>query len=101
MPYGAKLAERLQATNASVIMTRVPPKAVIAATEIRTGHPNRARSKSIPREDAFLVGLQLCDYPHREYWEDGTPICDCMLAKRAFMISIAILLFSLTSLFTP
>ena len=33
MPYGEKLAERLQATSASVIMTRVLRKAVIAATE--------------------------------------------------------------------
>ena len=30
MPYGEKLAERLQATSASVIMTRVLRKAVIA-----------------------------------------------------------------------
>jgi AraC family transcriptional regulator len=86
MPYGEKLAERLQATNASVIMTRVPPKAVIAATEIRSDHPNRERSKSIPREDAFLVGLQLCDYPHREYWEDGqpAPICDLHAGETCF-----------------
>ncbi|WP_425117142.1 hypothetical protein [Bradyrhizobium sp.] len=57
MPYGEKLAERLQATSASVIMTRVLRKAVIAATEIQSDHPNRGRSKSIPREDAFLIGL--------------------------------------------
>jgi len=67
MPYGEKLAERLQATSASLIITRVLRKAVIAATEIQSDHPNRARSKSIPREDAFLVGLQLRDHPRREY----------------------------------
>ena len=43
MPYGEKLAERLQATSASVIMTRVLRKAVIAATEIQSDHPNRKR----------------------------------------------------------
>jgi AraC-like DNA-binding protein len=28
-------------------------------------------SGSIQREDAFLVALQLGDFPNREYWEDG------------------------------
>ena len=36
MPYGEKLGERLQAKSASVIMTRVLRKAVIAATEIQS-----------------------------------------------------------------
>jgi AraC family transcriptional regulator len=86
MPYGDKLAERLQATNASVIVTCIPPKSVIAATEILSDHPNRGRSKSIPREDAFLVGLQLRDYPRREYWEDGkpAPICDLRAGESCF-----------------
>ena len=83
-------------------MTRVLRKAVIAATEIQSDHPNRGRSKSIPREDAYLVGLQLRDYPRREYWEDGKAArryAICMPAKR--LISNAILSFSSTSLFTP
>ena len=86
MPYGEKLAERLQATSASVIMTRVLRKAVIAATEIQSDHPNSGRSKSIPREDAFLVGLQLRDCPRREYWEDGkaAPICDLHAGETCF-----------------
>jgi len=43
-------------------------------------------SKSIPREDAFLVGLQLRDYPRREYWEDGqpAPICDLHAGETCF-----------------
>ena len=86
MPYGEKLGERLQAKNASVIITRVLRKAVIAATEIRSDHPNHGMSKSIPREDAFLVALQLRDYPRREYWEDGqpAPICDLHAGETCF-----------------
>jgi hypothetical protein len=38
---------RLRAKNASVIMTRVLRKVVIAATEIRSDHPNRGMSKSL------------------------------------------------------
>jgi AraC-like DNA-binding protein len=43
-------------------------------------------SKSIPREDAYLVGLQLRDYPRREYWEDGqpAPICDLHAGETCF-----------------
>ena len=34
-------------------------------------------SGSIRQEDAFLVGLTLCDRPNREYWEDGRRVvCD-------------------------
>jgi AraC family transcriptional regulator len=35
-------------------------------------------SGSIQREDAFLVGLQLRDFPTHQYWEDGrqAPVCD-------------------------
>jgi AraC family transcriptional regulator len=86
MPYGEKLGERLRARTASVIMTRVLRKATIAATEIRSDHPNHGMSKSIPREDAFLVALQLRDYPRREYWEDRqpAPICDLHAGETCF-----------------
>ena len=32
----------------------------------------------VQREDAFLVGLHLRDFPNHEYWEDGrqAPVCD-------------------------
>src|SRR5271166_2308933 len=33
----------------------------------------------IPREDAFLVGVLLRDYPAREFWEDGRRIAVCDL----------------------
>ena len=86
MPYGEKLGEQLRARTASVIMTRVLRKATIAATEIRSDHPNHGMSKSIPREDAFLVALQLRDYPRREYWEDRqpAPICDLHAGETCF-----------------
>ena len=86
MPHGEKLGEQLRARTASVIMTRVLRKATIAATEIRSDHPNHGMSKSIPREDAFLVALQLRDYPRREYWEDRqpAPICDLHAGETCF-----------------
>jgi AraC family transcriptional regulator len=76
--YGHRLADRLRVENAPAIVTRVLRKAEIAVTEIRCDEPKPDVSGPIRREDAFLVGLQIRDFPHHEYWEDGqqAPICD-------------------------
>jgi AraC-like DNA-binding protein len=78
MSYGENFGERLGVKNAPAIVARVLRKAEIAATEVRSDNPDPAMSKSIPRKDAFLVGLQLRDYPHHELWEDGrrAELCD-------------------------
>ena len=76
--YGQRLGERLRVENAPAIVTRALRKADMAVTEIRCDEPSPGMSTSIRREDAFLVELELRDFPHREYWEDGrqTPVCD-------------------------
>src|SRR5258708_22872903 len=53
------------------IVTRVLRKAEMAVTEIRCDDPTPGMTGWIQREDAFLVGLMLRDFPNREYWEDG------------------------------
>jgi AraC family transcriptional regulator len=76
--YGLRLGVRLRVENAPAIVTRMLNKADIAVTEIRCDDPLPAMSGSIQREDAFLVGLQLRDFPTHQYWEDGrqAPVCD-------------------------
>ena len=69
--YGQRLGERLRVGNAPAIVTRVLRKADMAVTEVQCDHPLPGMSGSLQREDAFLVGLQLRDFPHHEYWEDG------------------------------
>jgi AraC family transcriptional regulator len=69
--YGKRLGERLRVDNAPVMVTRVLRKAAMAVTEIRCDHPLPEMSGSLQREDAFLVGLYLRDFPGRRYWEDG------------------------------
>jgi AraC family transcriptional regulator len=69
--YGLRLGERLRAETAPAIVSRVLRKTEIAVTEIRCDDPSPAMSGSFQREDAFLVGLLLRDFPHREYWENG------------------------------
>jgi AraC family transcriptional regulator len=76
--YGQRLGEALRVENAPAIVTRALRTADIAVTEIRCDSPPREMSGSIQQEDAFLVGLQLRDFPNHEYWEDGrqAPVCD-------------------------
>jgi AraC family transcriptional regulator len=76
--YGQRLGERLRVDDAPAIVTRALRKADMAVTEIRCDDPLPGMSTSIQREDAFLVELELRDFPHREYWEDGrqAPVCD-------------------------
>jgi AraC family transcriptional regulator len=44
---------------------------LVVVTEVKSDHPQFGLSSSLVREDAFLVALQLRDYPVHEYWEDG------------------------------
>ena len=77
--YGQRLGERLRVENAPAIVTKTLRKAQIAVTEIRCDVPVPGMSGSFPREDAFLVGVLLRDYPAREFWEDGRRIAVCDL----------------------
>jgi len=77
--YEQWLSERLRVESAPAIVTRVLRKADMAVTEIRCDAPVPGTSGSFQREDAFLVGLLLRDYPAREFWEDGRRIAVCDL----------------------
>jgi AraC family transcriptional regulator len=84
--YGRRLGERLRVESAPAIVTRALRKANIAVTEIRCDDPLPGMTGSIQREDAFLVGLQLRDFPHHEYWEDGqrAPVRDLRAGDLVF-----------------
>ena len=84
--YGQRLAERLRAEQAQVIVTRVLRTADMAVTETRCDDPVPGLSHSIQREDAYLVALTLRDFPNRQYWEDGRqmPVCDLRIGQVDF-----------------
>jgi AraC family transcriptional regulator len=84
--YGQRLAERLRAEQAQVIVTRVLRTADMAVTETRCDDPVPGLSHSIQREDAYLVALTLRDFPNRQYWEDGRqmPVCDLRVGQVDF-----------------
>jgi AraC family transcriptional regulator len=76
--YGQRLGEALRVEYGPAIVTRALRTADMAVTEIRCDKPLPEMSGLIQREDAFFVGLQLRDFPNREYWEDGrrASVCD-------------------------
>ena len=81
--YGQRLGDALRVENTPAIVTRALRTADIAVTEIRCDNPLPKMSGSIQREDAFLVALQLRDFPNREYWEDGrrASVCDLRVGE--------------------
>jgi hypothetical protein len=85
--YGRRLGERMRAEHAQAIITRGLREAGLAVTEVRSDHPSPAMSGSFQREDAFLVGLLLRDFPRHEYWEDGqqAPVYDLRAGEIIFV----------------
>lgn len=69
--YGENLGSRFELRNVPTIMSRNVKRENLALTEIRGVIRTPFASKSIPREDAYLVAIQLRDYPDHHYWEDG------------------------------
>jgi AraC family transcriptional regulator len=69
--YGRRLADRLHSETSRALVSRTLRNGVVGFTEIRSDHPTHAVSDPIPREDAFLVALQLRDFPDHKYWEAG------------------------------
>src|SRR5258706_24906 len=69
--YGERFGDALRITRAPFLLTRTLRQTDIAVTEVRADDPTEEMSGSIPGEDAFLVALQLRDFPQHEYWEDG------------------------------
>jgi AraC-like DNA-binding protein len=69
--YGRRLADCLHSETSRALVSRSLRKDVVGLTEIRSDHPTHAVSGPIPREDAFLIALQLCDLPDHTYWEGG------------------------------
>ena len=71
--FGDRFGERLRCERAPAFVSRSLRNTTIAVTEIKSDNPVPGLSSSLTREDAFLVALQLRDYPVHEYWEDGRP----------------------------
>jgi len=70
--YGQAFARRFHMRAApGTIVSRSLKAGEIAVTELRGDAPPMATNAPIPREDAWLVAVQLRDFPDHHYWEDG------------------------------
>lgn len=64
--YGQRLADVFQLERAPAFVTRSLQKSKIAVTEIKCDIVNHGLTASIPREEAFLITLQLRDCPEHD-----------------------------------
>jgi AraC-like DNA-binding protein len=68
---GQRLSTSFRLKGAPSLVTRSFNKAEIAVTECCCDHPDREISGTLPADDAYIVGLQLRNYPACESWEEG------------------------------
>ena len=72
--YGSRLGDRFGLSEAPAFVTRSLRKSPIAVTQIKGGSERPVLTAPIPREDAFLVALQLHDCVDHELWLDERPV---------------------------
>src|SRR5579872_3644184 len=69
--YGSQLRRAFRAQNAPSLTTRVLQTPTVSVTELRCEHSNFGRTAPLPREDAYLVALQLRACPDHDLYFDG------------------------------
>jgi AraC family transcriptional regulator len=57
--YTNRFAEAFGMKDAPTLITRTLHKSTMTVTELKCYRPNSGKTASIPREDAYLVALQL------------------------------------------
>ena len=72
--YGEQLGSTFHLKSAPAFVTQALRKTEIAATYIRCDIENNGLTAPIPREDAFLIALQVRDCPLHDMWIDGRPV---------------------------
>ncbi len=72
--YGEALADRFGLKNPPFIVTRTIRKAGAAVTLLKCDDANRVLTDPIPREDGYLLGVQIRAVPEHELWMDGRPV---------------------------
>ena len=82
--FGDEFGKRLKARATAYVRTLRSTQ--LAVTEIRSDeNPEHGISAPLIREDAFLVALQLADYPVHQYFEDerAAPVAEGTRPTRA------------------
>ncbi|WP_347260910.1 AraC family transcriptional regulator [Rudaea sp.] len=71
--YGSTLAEAFRLDRAPALVTRSLNKSRLAMTEVRCDREQFGMTKPIPREDAYLVAVQMGPCERHELWSDDRP----------------------------
>ena len=69
--YHNHVAEAFRAPDAPTLITRALHKSTIVATELRCDERNFGRTAPMPREDAYLIALQMRACPDHDLYFDG------------------------------
>lgn len=69
--YGRKLSDAFRTPNAPSLSTKVLQKSTLSVTELRCDCPGFGRTAPIPREEAWLIALQLRACPNHDLYFDG------------------------------
>lgn len=69
--YRNCVAEAFRAPQAPTLVTQSLHKSTVVATELRCNDRNFGRTTSIPREDAYLIALQLRACPEHDLYFEG------------------------------
>ena len=69
--YGRRLGDAFRAQNAPSLVSRVLQRSTMAVTELRCDRAGFGKTAPLPREDAYLVALQLRACPDHDLYFDG------------------------------
>jgi len=72
--YGDQLRETFHLDSAPAFVTQALRGTQIGVTHIKCDIENNGLTAPIPREDAFLIAIQIRDCPRHDMWIDGRPI---------------------------
>ncbi len=72
--YGQRLADAFHVETAPAFVTRNLQKTEIAVTQIICRSRNKQLTAPVAREKAFLVALQMHDWPKRVLWRDDKAV---------------------------
>ncbi|MDI3561873.1 AraC family transcriptional regulator [Bradyrhizobium sp. Arg816] len=73
--YGQHLVKALHVSEAQTLVTRpLLQKSEIAVTEVRRDIPENDYTSAVPQENAFLITLNMRDWPQRVLWIDDKPV---------------------------
>jgi AraC family transcriptional regulator len=83
--FGEQLGRSFGVGNPPTLVRRTSAGLPVAVTEIQFEHHLPGVTLPIPREDAYLIGLQLCDVRHHEMWSAGQLVSSGSWPKGATM----------------